>query len=46
MFQSDPNAEKAYLRERKGVVKIALRSGATIVPVFGFGHTALWKTGL
>jgi len=34
--------ERAYLRKRKGVVKIALRAGVPIVPVYGFGHTSLY----
>ena len=25
-----------------GIVKIALRAGAPLVPVYGFGHTKLW----
>ena len=42
MFQTSSKQEKAYLKERKGIVKIALRSGAPLVPVYGFGHTALY----
>ena len=41
MFQSYD--EKAYVKKRKGIVKIALRCGVPLVPVYGFGHTALWK---
>lgn len=37
-----PVYEKAYLKKRKGIVKIALRTGTPIVPVYGFGHTDLW----
>merc|ERR1712216_226 len=25
------------------ICKIALRTGCTMVPVYGFGHTSLWK---
>ena len=39
MFQS--HDEKAYVKKRKGIVKIALRCGVPIVPVYGFGHTSL-----
>lgn len=42
MFQTHWNEETAYVKSRKGIVKIALRAGATIVPVYAFGHTALW----
>jgi len=30
------------LLKRKGFVKVALLSGASLVPVFGFGETDLW----
>ena len=39
MFQS--HDELAYLKKRKGIVKIALRCGSPIVPVYGFGHTSM-----
>lgn len=42
MFQGGSNQEVAYLKARKGIVKIALRAGAPIVPVYGFGHTSLY----
>jgi 1-acyl-sn-glycerol-3-phosphate acyltransferase len=42
MFQGGKNQEVAYLKARKGIVKIALRAGAPIVPVYGFGHTSLY----
>mmetsp|Transcript_117766 Transcript_117766/g.366922 ORF Transcript_117766/g.366922 Transcript_117766/m.366922 type:complete len:367 (+) Transcript_117766:47-1147(+) len=41
MFQTGP-VEKAYVKKRKGIVKIALRTGAPLVPVYAFGHTRLW----
>jgi len=41
MFQI-AKEERAYVKKRKGIVKIALRAGAPIVPVYGFGHTAMW----
>ena len=34
--------ETAFVKQRKGIIKIALRAGATVVPVYGFGHTDLW----
>lgn len=46
MFQSAPGIEKAYLAKRKGAIKLALRGGFRIQPVYGFGHTQLWKTVL
>lgn len=27
-----------------GIVKIALEAGASLVPVYGFGHSELWTT--
>ena len=41
MFQGQE--ERAYLRQRKGIVKIALRAGVPIIPVYGFGHTAMYS---
>jgi len=35
--------EYAYLNNRKGIVKIALRTGTPIVPVYGFGHNQMWN---
>jgi 1-acyl-sn-glycerol-3-phosphate acyltransferase len=41
-FHTKTEEEVAYLKHRKGIVKIALRAGVPIVPVYGFGHTALY----
>jgi 1-acyl-sn-glycerol-3-phosphate acyltransferase len=41
MFQAGP-IEKAWVKNRKGIVKIALRTGTPLVPVYAFGHTQLW----
>lgn len=43
MFQQSKQNEVAHVKERKGIVKIALRAGAPLVPVYGFGHSSLWK---
>jgi len=42
MFQGG-KTERAYVKQRKGIVKIALRSGVPIVPVYAFGHTAAYS---
>jgi 1-acyl-sn-glycerol-3-phosphate acyltransferase len=42
MFHQSAKEERAYLKKRKGIVKIALKAGAPIVPVYGFGHTSMW----
>lgn len=34
--------ERGHVMERKGIVKIALKTGATIIPVYQFGITSLW----
>ena len=43
MFQQDATKEKGYVTQRKGIAAIALKAGCPIVPVYGFGHTALWS---
>jgi 1-acyl-sn-glycerol-3-phosphate acyltransferase len=42
MFQGSKE-ETAHILARKGIVKIALRAGTPIVPVYGFGHTSLYN---
>ena len=45
---SDPNTETIVLQSRKGFVKLALKSGADIVPCYLFGNTemfSLWTGG-
>ena len=41
MFQGA--TERAYVKQRKGIVKIALRAGVPIIPVYAFGHTAAYS---
>lgn len=47
MFQKndifgDSLEERAYVAKRKGIVKIALRAGVPIIPVYAFGHTSAY----
>ena len=42
MFATGEKEEIAVLNKRKGIVKIALRAGVPIIPVYGFGHTKLY----
>jgi len=43
MFQHSKAQEIGYVKQRKGIVKIALATGTPIVPIFGFGHSELWR---
>jgi len=43
MFQPSGTQETIYIQQRKGIVKIALRAGTPIIPVYGFGHTSLYS---
>jgi len=40
---SKPGTADLCLLKRKGFVKVALTTGASLVPVFGFGETDLWN---
>ena len=42
LFLSHRRREQVYLRRRKGFVRLAIETGATIVPVYIFGHTRLF----
>ena len=45
MFQQSKSTteELCFIKQRKGIIKIALRAGVPIVPVYGFGHTSMYK---
>ncbi len=40
LFKSSRKAERLYLSKRKGFIKLALRSGADILPLYLIGNTA------
>ena len=37
-----PNTNRLVLKKRLGFIKLALRTGSFLVPVFGFGENDLW----
>lgn len=41
LFKTCPTEERLYLKNRKGFIKIALREGVDIVPVYLFGNTSV-----
>jgi len=41
LFSCSPKREAVYLKRRKGFVKLALRAGADLVPVYMFGNTTV-----
>ena len=40
LFKSSRKEERLYLKNRKGFIKIALREGADIIPIYLFGNTS------
>jgi hypothetical protein len=48
LFKTCNEEERLYLQKRKGFIKIALRNGADVIPVYLFGNTSVLsvlKTG-
>ncbi|XP_031624109.1 2-acylglycerol O-acyltransferase 1-like [Contarinia nasturtii] len=41
-FFTHPNAYKCYIKRRKGFVKIALQSGASLVPAISYGENNMY----
>ncbi|PSC71000.1 diacylglycerol o-acyltransferase [Micractinium conductrix] len=39
-----PSANDLVLKRRRGFVKVAMRTGAALVPVYGFGENATFRT--
>jgi len=44
IFLMRDDVEQIFLKNRKGFVKLALQAGVDLVPVYGLGHTYLFKT--
>jgi hypothetical protein len=43
LFLASPTEEKLFLKQRKGFVKLALRTGSEIVPIYYFGNSSALK---
>jgi hypothetical protein len=41
LFLSSENQERLFIKKRKGFIKMALRTGAEIVPIYFFGNTSV-----
>merc|ERR1711879_32115 len=42
---SSPNIERCFVAKKKGLIKIALRTGTPLVPCYCFGQSRLVNTG-
>lgn len=42
-FHMDPEENILVLKKRKGFVRVALKTGSSLVPVFGFGENQLYR---
>nr|CEL72131.1 TPA: hypothetical protein BN1205_055665 [Toxoplasma gondii VEG] len=43
MYAINPSTERLHLNERTGLLKLALETGADIVPIYCFGNTDTFK---
>ncbi len=41
LFKSSRKEERLYLKKRKGFIKVAMREGADIIPIYLFGNTSV-----
>jgi 2-acylglycerol O-acyltransferase 2 len=49
LFKTSQEEERLYLKKRKGFIKIAMREGVDVIPVYLFGNTSVLsvlKTGI
>lgn len=46
VFHSSRHREVVYVQSRKGFVRLALEEGATLVPVYCFGHSQVSASGI
>jgi hypothetical protein len=42
MFRCSTEEERLYLKKRKGFIKVALREGVDVVPIYLFGNTSVF----
>jgi hypothetical protein len=43
LYLASPTEERLYLKKRKGFIKLALRAGAEIIPIYYFGNSIAFK---
>ncbi|KAL1518622.1 hypothetical protein AB1Y20_002910 [Prymnesium parvum] len=44
LFRSSPKREAVFLKKRKGFIKMGLRTGADVIPLYLFGNTTVLST--
>jgi hypothetical protein len=43
MFHAKPGHEVAFIKNRKGVARLALQTGASVTPMYCFGNTGMYQ---
>lgn len=43
MYETSPEQERLHLHDRQGIVRLAMETGARLVPIYCFGHSQAYR---